>query len=185
MKKFPNTLLFFLILLAALSVLNSSCNKSGTTETSEPCGAEKHPDYYISNGEAMEYAGFTNFIVNGEANVAWKISAANVCTAEHSSVRVSISVKDLPGIRIEATVLYGILRERPIQLSKTELGNALQYDGSDEFGIKDYYGDSPGEFDFILTMYFPSANTHWDVDSAFVADNVLKIEMYTYYNVIK
>ena len=45
--------------------------------------------------------------------------------------------------------------------------------GSDRFGMKDHYGDSPGEFTLIVSMYFPSANTTWDADSIFVADNVV------------
>ena len=168
-----------------ITLVLNSCDTLKPTDENNPCGSEKSPyisvdGSYVTN--AMLKATFTNFIVNGEANVAWQIDCTNVCTAEHSDVSVKINVRDVPDIRIEATVLYGFLRERPITLTHTDLGNNVLYQGSDNFGIKDYYGDSPGEFNLILTMYFPSANTNWSADSMYVSNNVIELFMIAHYS---
>jgi len=187
MKKRSNIFSVFLTGFILSAILFNSCNKSSNPEEySGPCGAEHKPSIEAGNNiDPMTTVNFTNFIIDGEANVGWKIECTNVCTAQHSTVDVNITVKDVYGIRIEATILYGILRERPITLSKVHSSDLVNYEGSDDFGIKDYYGDSPGEFTLIVSMYFPSANNHWSDDSMFVSNNVADLHLSAWYRQVK
>lgn len=180
-----NSIIFFGFLVGIIlsAVLVNSCHKSSIPgEYSGPCGSEHRPSIVAGNNvDPMSKATHTNFIVNGDANVGWKIECKNVCTAQHSTVSVNISTNDLYGITIEATILYGILRERPITLSKVNTSGLVYYSGYDDFGIKDYYGDSPGEFTLIVSMNFPSANNHWSDDSMYVSNNVTSLNLSAWY----
>ena len=123
-------------------------------------GLEKEDERYLG------YPGETSY-------VTWSLRVDNVCTAVHSDVDVSINaVKGAP-LTVVGSIWYGILHERPIQVTKVDLGGNEQHAGGDNFGIKDVYGDNPGMFIIDLKVSFPSTGDY-DGDIDFVNDNVLK-----------
>lgn len=163
-------------LFAALFIF--SCDATSSSGDSGPC---PNDGIGIVNSVGMGRYSYTNFAVNGEASVSWKVDCKDVCTAEHSTVSFQMTVRNVQGIRMEAVILYGILRERPVALSASNLGSTIEYTGSDSFGIKDYYGEGPGDFTALLTMYFPSSNSSWSADSSFVANNVITTYINAHY----
>jgi len=118
--------------------------------------------------EAERYLGYP-----GQTSyVLWSLQCDNVCTAIHSDVDVGVNlVKDAP-VTVAASIWYGIMKERPIQLTKTDLGNNEQYSGGDNFGIKDVYGGDPGMYIIDLKVSFSSTGDY-DGDIDFVNANVL------------
>lgn len=182
MKQYQNKLFLITSVLGIIFFSFISCDVNNNSNGDDsPCG-----DRLYSNliGGGMENYAYTDFIVDGNASVSWRVNCQNVCTAEHSNVRVEISVDDPSGISVEATVLYGVLRERSINLTKSiDLFGDYHFFGEDDFGIKDYYGESPGEFTLLLTMYFPSQNSTWSADSMFVANNVEDYSLDAFYNI--
>lgn len=179
MKRSFTSFILPLLLISVICFLNLSCDLVKSKDDNEsPCPNTKLEPLY---GCGMQNYAYTNFIVSGTASVSWRVNCQNVCTAEHSRVKVGIDVSNNPNIRVEAIILYGIQRERKIFLKKGLFINTYKYDGEETFGIKDYYGESPGEFTVLLTASFPSANTSWSEDSAFVANNIYCYFIESYY----
>lgn len=173
---------FLLTFLAGFILFsNQSCDLvKSKEENKSPCGKR-----LLSGlaGRGMDNYAYTNFIVNGNASVSWRVNCQNVCTAVHSTPSISLSISNAPGITAKAIILYGYGRERPITLNKTidRFGN-YEFEGFEDFGIKDYYGESPGEFTLLLTMSFPSYNSTWSADSMFVVNNVIDYSMDVFYS---
>ncbi len=181
MKNYLNRHFLITSMFAIIFFSFISCDiNNNSKEDASPCG-----DRLLSNltGKGMDNYAYTNFIVNGDASVSWRVNCQNVCTAVHSTALISFTISKAPGITVQATILYGILRERPITLNKTIdwLGH-YEFKAFEDFGIKDYYGESPGEFTLLLTMSFPSENSTWSADSMFVANNVLDYSLDVFYN---
>ena len=127
-------------------------------------------------------ASSTNF-ANAEgtqASISWKLEHKNVCTKVHSKASISFSIRNqyADAISVNAVIWYGILKERPMNFTRSVDGTTIELSAWDEFGIRDLYGDGPGEFYLFVDMLFPSTG-YWDSDSAFVEDNLLRLDINT------
>jgi hypothetical protein len=99
-----------------------------------------------------------------------------VCATRHSNVEYEIRVEALEGFTVEAIVLYGINRLRTLPDDYSVENGIHVIKGSDNFGVRDVYGDEPGEWSFIVAIEFPYQGST-AADSAYIETNVLGGEM--------
>ncbi len=172
--------------VCVLSLCVASCDLAGGGGD-DGCGAERITGNRISGGYVDEshfpvvpQASNTNFAneEGSQASISWKIEQKDVCTKRHSNLDALFRVREevADQVSFKVVVWYGIFKEYPLTLTRRQDGNMVVFEGSREFGIRDVYGDGPGEFSIFADMYFPSTG-YWDTDSAYVDFNLRNLKI--------
>jgi hypothetical protein len=162
------------ISVASLAAVVALLLSAGCSELTEPeaCGQRMTPRVPLTLASLDKYHG----PVGDFTQAAWSIRVNGVCTDIHSNVEYEVRIQALAGFTVAPYVLYGLnrLRELPDDYSREEGIHILS--GSDNFGIRDVYGDGPGEWTFLLTIRFPYQGST-AADSAYIESNIVGGEM--------
>lgn len=161
-----NKIIFVIFILTPLVlVLNSSSCNEDTNPVESNCGTKQ--------SRTINSSGITDVYqisVDGGSQIAtatWRIHSTNVCTYEHVSfnIEVEINAAYADTFTAQSSVLLNPLYIPQIPLTKSvnwETGNAF-YRGTGDVGLKQVFGEGPGEFTYFLELSFPSTgNTNQD-----------------------
>ncbi len=142
---------------------------TGCASTTEPemCGSRKTPQ------KSLDLQHLTHFQMLDEetATAAWGITAGSVCTHEHANVEYELSLHSLAGFEVEGVVVYGGNRIRELPQEFQSEGGLWVYSGKDNFGVRDVFGDGPGDWTFIVVVAFPHQGSA-QADSLFLSSNI-------------
>jgi hypothetical protein len=155
---------------AAFAALLLVAGCSGVTEP-DPCGQRVTPQQPLTLANLGSY-----FHWDDTSEAGWVISAMGVCAHRHSNVEYELRVQALEGVSLDPFVLYGVGRIRTLPDNYSVENGVHVLKGSDNFGIRDYYGDEPGEWTFMVVVEFPYQGST-AADSAYIAGNFVGGEM--------
>lgn len=156
--------------LAAFAALLLVAGCSGVTEP-DPCGQRVIPQQPLTLGNFGSY-----FHWEDPSEAGWVISAMGVCAHRHSNVDYELRVQALEGVSVDPFLLYRIGRNRTLPDNYSVENGVHVLKGSDNFGIRDFYGDEPGEWTFMVVVEFPYQGST-AADSAYIAGNFVGGDM--------
>jgi len=165
------------VFLPLFFVLNSSSCSDDSNPVETNCGEKKNDLINSSGATGMHQLSVTPG-QDPVATATWRIEHGSVCTYEHVSfsIEVEINAAYADTFAVESFVLLNPLYIPQIQLSKSvnyETGNAF-YRGNQDVGLKQVFGEGPGEFTFFLELSFPSTGDT-NQDTEFINQAVKKV----------
>ena len=97
---------------------------------------------------------FTTYLDGDVRHFYFSLSVEHICPHEHIDIEFYVILKkQIENLSMEASVLYFVLYDRPITMTK--VGN-LTWKGTDNFGIKHAFGNNEGDIYSILDLSFPT-----------------------------
>lgn len=153
-----------LIFNACTDEKNGACDAGHefVTHTVLPTpGGEIKPFSYPFANDAVFY--YSNSAGNGKVQFFSAYSRVNVCTKEHLKVDYAVfpstSPQPLP-MKIYGEAYWSFFSDELILVSGNINPGPEGYKGSREIGLKQAFGDGPGDIDFYLTVEFDSQGSY-------------------------
>ena len=154
---------------AATLLVATAC--SSLTETDE-CGKRFTPRVPLTLATMGDYYG----PLGNVSQASWVILVDGVCAHRHSTVEYEVRLQALAGVAVDPFVIYGVNRVRTLPDNYRVEDGIHVLSGSDNFGVRDVFGDEPGQWTFIVTVEFPYQGSG-AADSAYIHTNIVGGEM--------
>lgn len=94
-----------------------------------------------------------------------------VCARVHSWVKYEMRLHALADFNVEALVFYGANRQSRLPQAYPPSRGSIVLSGEDNLGVRDVYGDHPGEWTFMVIAEFPHQGST-SAYSAFLSLNI-------------
>jgi hypothetical protein len=177
------------LLLTTVIVLafgHSSCDLLGIGED-KVCGDKQEGYFYRTshgtgffNDPAVAYTLDRNYTPGGDGYRSTMILekwVQHVCPDKHVKVKASISANVEGDFNITSKGYWYFFFEEPIELAASNDGLSRTWEGSDEIGLKQAYGDSgEGEFTIQATIDFPYQGS-FEADTMYLFDKLQNVTL--------